>query len=757
MAITTLSSPLASVANKIVSVNSRTGTSLVKAQSEYKKFGDFLDFKRQELERIPLPDDKKIQKLSNINVVNTFGSAGGLLGGLLGGALDLGGLVRGFFPGEGKKVGAAPQVGKPKTKPVIKSGKLRLGGIRALGVTNALFAGLDFATGLAEGESVGKSAAGTSGALAGSLLGGAIGQALIPIPGVGFVIGSAAGNFLGGYGADRTYEAVESQRIIKAKQEAKLREQSQAVERSKPGKVENQNNILDKFDDVANKFEGFVKGIVGGIAGLFGNQRNDPYGPGSTTTENDTAPPNTPTSEDTQNYSGGGKIVQYLHGEKGRAGYDVGHAGEGNAHDHFSFTSREAAITAFKALEAAGYKPYEFEGFGAGVTPPGLVNGRKKGHELTGGHYGPVGLKGTVGKNDDGTAFDIPWITYGSGPIGPKDYAKSRRAHQIVLQALSSSSSSKAGGQATAAGASTAMVQTGVKPGQVTSTAFGKQGSTNIANYGAATKTNIKGFIIVPGHIAGDGTPGEIAATQKIAKNIVDKLQKKYPGVPIQFWNHRNYEQTDPGYIKEMNDLKKLESEGWEIIEIHMDASIESGKGTGRGVIVPTGGKNLNEFDTRFAAQKGSYPSNHRGGLVAPKRNLTMVETGNVSPQALSALNNGDQSAVDFFSSDTIQILEQLIKEGKIGGGYRPPQSQVNTPPAKTRDVSHQLSYNQRTSSTVILDRPSAIIAAGGGGSSRPTVIPSSSGGGGGTVVVAASPYQAERITLNKLQQLALG
>ena len=125
MAITTLSSPLASVANKIVSVNSRTGTSLVKAQSEYKKFGDFLDFKRQELERTQLPDNKKIQKLANINVVNTFGSAGGLLGGLLGGALDVGGLVRGFFPGEGKKVGAAPQVGKPKTKPVIKNGKLR--------------------------------------------------------------------------------------------------------------------------------------------------------------------------------------------------------------------------------------------------------------------------------------------------------------------------------------------------------------------------------------------------------------------------------------------------------------------------------------------------------------------------------------------------------------------------------------------------------------------------------------------------------
>ena len=730
MAISTLSSPLSSVANKIISVNSKSGTSLVRAQSEYKKFGDFLDYKRQELERTQLPDNKKIQKLANINVVNTFGSAGGLLGGLLGGALDLGGLVRGFFPGEGKKVGAAPQMGKPKTKPGLKSGKLRLGGIRALGVTNALFAGLDFATGLAEGESVGKSAAGTSGALAGSLLGGAIGQALIPIPGVGFVIGSAAGSFLGGYGADRTYDAVESQRVIRAKQEAKLREQSQAVERSKPGKVENQNNILDKFDDVANKFEGFVSGIVGGVAGLFGMgeaERETPYGPGSTTTENDTAPPNTPTSEDNQNYSGGGKIAQYLHGDPNRPGYDAGHAGEKNGHDHFSFTSREAAVTAFKALQSAGYKPYQFEGYG--------TVGR---HSDTGGHYGPVGGPKTA-KEDDGTAFDIPWATYGSGPIGPKDYAKSRRAHQIVLQALSSSSSSKPRGQATAAGASTAMVQTKVKPGQVTSTAFGKQGSTNIANYGAATKTNIKGFIIVPGHIAGGGADGEIAATQKIAKNIVDKLQKKYPGVPIQFWNHRNYEQTVPGFTKEMNDLKKLESQGWEIIEIHMDASIESGEGKGRGVIVPFGGTNLNEFDTRFAAQKGSYDPKHRGGLGATNRGMTIVETGNIGPQALSALNKGDQSAVDFFSSDTIQILEQLIKEGKIGGGYRPLQSQVTTPPPKDRKVDTQMPYNQRTSSTLILDRHNVTIASGGGGSSRRSAAPVSSGGGGGTTVINIS------------------
>ena len=141
MAITTLPSSLISSANKIVAINSKSKPSLVRAQIEYKRFGNFIETKSKEIERISLPDNKKIQKLANINVVNTFGSAGGLLKGLLGGALDLGGLVRGVFPGENTKVGAPSKIGAPKVKPTLKGGKLRLGGLRALGVANSLFAG----------------------------------------------------------------------------------------------------------------------------------------------------------------------------------------------------------------------------------------------------------------------------------------------------------------------------------------------------------------------------------------------------------------------------------------------------------------------------------------------------------------------------------------------------------------------------------------------------------------------------------------
>ena len=115
-----------------------------------------------------------------------------------------------------------------------------------------------------------------------------------------------------------------------------------------------------------------------------------------------------------------GQVVQWLHGNPGREGYRADHGGD-NAHDHFSFTTRAAAVEGFRALKKAGYKPNEFEGF----TSVGR-------HSPTGGHFGPVGQPPTYDDTSDGVAFDIPWATYGSGPITQKDYDLSFRAAQIV-------------------------------------------------------------------------------------------------------------------------------------------------------------------------------------------------------------------------------------------------------------------------------------------------------------------------------------
>lgn len=265
----TLSSPLVAAANNIVSLGARSN-SLQKFQGEYIRFGKFLEVEKNSLEKIKLPDKRKIKSLATLNIANNFGRPGNLLGSLFSGALDLGGFVGNMFPGRGK-------FGKPQKpsnirppKPTLRGPKLKVGGVRAIGVGNALFAGLDFATGLAEGESIGKAAAGAGGALAGGLLGGAIGQALIPIPGLGFVLGNMAGSFLGGYAADRLYEGGSSLK-------QKLTERLKGQESKQKGFVSGLSfkETIDKFDAAVSRFE---KGVAMGMFGSITQEIEQPTG-----------------------------------------------------------------------------------------------------------------------------------------------------------------------------------------------------------------------------------------------------------------------------------------------------------------------------------------------------------------------------------------------------------------------------------------------------------------------------------------------
>jgi murein DD-endopeptidase MepM/ murein hydrolase activator NlpD len=253
---TPLNSPLVSAFNNIVNIN-RSKSTMRSTQNSYNEFLRFMNVEVRNIEAIKLPEEKQIKKLSNLNVASTFGSAGSLLSSLVSGALDAAGLVGNFFGG-GKDKAKANKAGKP----IPKAKGIRLGGIRAIGIANAVFAGLDFATGLAQGESVGKSAAGTGGALAGSLLGGAIGQALIPVPGLGFVIGSMAGNFLGGYAADRGYEAATGGDKVKEKVKAKLKAQEKKQKLEAAATQLTLPQVLDKFDGVVTQFERAVQNIA---------------------------------------------------------------------------------------------------------------------------------------------------------------------------------------------------------------------------------------------------------------------------------------------------------------------------------------------------------------------------------------------------------------------------------------------------------------------------------------------------------------
>jgi hypothetical protein len=143
---TPLRSPLVSAFNNIVNIN-RSKSTMRSTQNSYNEFLRFMNVEVKNIKAIKLPSEKQVKKLSNLNVASTFGSAGSLLSSLASGALDAAGLVGNFFGGGNRSNKAGKAIPKGKG--------IRLGGIKAIGVANALFAGLDFATGLAQGESVG--------------------------------------------------------------------------------------------------------------------------------------------------------------------------------------------------------------------------------------------------------------------------------------------------------------------------------------------------------------------------------------------------------------------------------------------------------------------------------------------------------------------------------------------------------------------------------------------------------------------------
>ena len=256
-----ISSPLVSAFNNIVNTK-RSQFQMRSTKNSYDDFMRFMQVEVKNIESIKLPREKKISKLANINVASTFGTPGSLLSSLASGALDVAGFIGNMF-------GGRKPSGKPGA-PIPKNKGFRIGGVKALGIANAAFAGLDFATGLAEGESVGKAAAGAGGALAGSLIGGATGQALIPIPGLGLVVGSMAGNFLGGYLGDRAHEAATGTggtNNVEQKQEQKLAQLEAQQKASAAASISEKTfpGVLDKFDTVVYEFE------VAAARGLFGS------------------------------------------------------------------------------------------------------------------------------------------------------------------------------------------------------------------------------------------------------------------------------------------------------------------------------------------------------------------------------------------------------------------------------------------------------------------------------------------------------
>ena len=216
-----------------------------------------------------------------------------------------------------------------------------------------------------------------------------------------------------------------------------------------------------------------------------------------------------------------------------------------------------------------------------------------------------------------------------------------------------------------------------------TAQGLGRQGVTGNQDFGATSGVGSKGYLIVPGHAAGGGAPEEKKLVKQLARNAYTNLKSKFPDANIQYQDTDSmFEDTDlgpsyppnkryPGFNKQLEWFKQKEKEGWEILEVHMDASMESGQGTGRGVIAPTG--ELNPVEAYFAQNYGAFARGHRD-LGAPKRGVGLVELGNMSPelQEASKQNKVSKQQLDALTAP----LERALQSGLNLQSFSPPSQQ---------------------------------------------------------------------------------
>lgn len=202
---------------------------------------------------------------------------------------------------------------------------------------------------------------------------------------------------------------------------------------------------------------------------------------------------------------------------------------------------------------------------------------------------------------------------------------------------------------------------------------LGQQGSAPIRDFGVGSGAGPKGYIIVPGHAAGAGAPGEMQLTPALARNIVENLRARIgPNIPVKVMDmHASTADTDAAFTAQQDKLLQLEKDGYEVLEIHMDASIESGYGTGRGVIPPMPGTDaINPVEADFARTAGAFSRTHRGGLAGTNRGVSLIELGNMSPELQQQVLKGGG-----LRKDQLDVLTKPLEDSLIRGMNLTPSS----------------------------------------------------------------------------------
>jgi hypothetical protein len=169
---------------------------------------------------------------------------------------------------------------------------------------------------------------------------------------------------------------------------------------------------------------------------------------------------------------------------------------------------------------------------------------------------------------------------------------------------------------------------------------LGKQNVMGKKDFGATSGVGSKGYIIIPGHATGGGAPGEKEMVKALARNAYNNIKAKNPDAKVLLMDlDEKFPDSDAGWKAQKNWYTQKESEGYEILEIHLDAK----GGTGKGVIVPH--RELNPVEKEFARSHGAYDRDWRSKpgekpLAAPHRGVSMFELGNVPEKMTQSVMN---------------------------------------------------------------------------------------------------------------------
>lgn len=211
------------------------------------------------------------------------------------------------------------------------------------------------------------------------------------------------------------------------------------------------------------------------------------------------------------------------------------------------------------------------------------------------------------------------------------------------------------------------------------STLLGIQNAMNTRDFGKISGVGSKGYLIIPGHAAGAGAPGERDLVKKLARNAYNNIKSKNPRSKVYLVDVDSmFPDTDDGWKDYLKWIDKKEKEGYEILEIHMDEK----KGTGKGLIAPV--NELNPVESHFAKTQGAYPRGFRD-LGNPKRGASIFELGNMSDELRRT--GGTKEQLDIL---TKPFEESVLNEFNQQLSFIPQQKQSTI----AQGLNQEPSYN---------------------------------------------------------------